>query len=390
MIRPLLSRILCDRRLLGASSLILLLGILIACLRPFHAPQNTASWLTATHGIVFGRHGVLLGSDALALPGSQETGSFSLELWLRTEPFREKGSILGVYSVENPRRFSIGQARDQLALQGASASDPLRGDGASFHVSDVFAPGKAVFITITSDEQGTKVYIDGIFRKAVPGFRITNSMLSGKLICGTSAVTGNHWAGQLRGLAISRRALTPAQVLEDYTTWTSNGRPNISDPNGLLALYLFEEGAGTRLRSEVRGGSDLYMPERYLVPAKAVLSPPSLDNWDDIIENIIGFLPFGFTLCGYLGSFRPTRTQLTVVVTTAICAGLSLCIESLQAFLPTRDSSMTDVITNLLGGALGALVYRWYQTSGLRLLNGPGTLDVKAERLAKPQGVEKS
>jgi VanZ family protein len=361
MVRRLLSRMLRDHRSLGAISVILLLGMLIACLWPFHAPGNTTSWVTAGHGIAFGRHGVLLGSDRLILPGSQETASFSLELLLRTDPFRDKGSILGVYSAENPRLFSIGQVHGVLALQGASAADRRLGDGASFQVSDVFAPGKAVFISITSDERGTKVYIDGIFRKAAPGFRITNSMFSGTLVCGTSPVSGYHWAGQLLGLAISASGLTPAQVLKDYTSWTGRGRPNISNPDALLALYLFEEGAGNRLRSEVPGGSDLYMPERYFVPAKAVLSPPSLDDWDDILANIIGFLPFGFTLCGFLSSFRPTRIQIMIVFTTVICGGLSLSIESLQAFLPTRDSSMTDVITNLLGGALGALMYRWYQ-----------------------------
>jgi VanZ family protein len=84
----------------------------------------------------------------------------------------------------------------------------------------------------------------------------------------------------------------------------------------------------------------------------------SLDDREDILANIVGFLPFGFALCGYLSSFHRARTRMTVVVTTVICGCLSLLIETLQTFLPTRDSSMTDVITNLLGGAIGALLYR--------------------------------
>lgn len=49
------------------------------------------------------------------------------------------------------------------------------------------------------------------------------------------------------------------------------------------------------------------------------------------------------------------RSTIIVILLGAL---LSFMIEGLQRFLPTRDSSMDDLISNTIGTAAGALIYR--------------------------------
>jgi glycopeptide antibiotics resistance protein len=84
---------------------------------------------------------------------------------------------------------------------------------------------------------------------------------------------------------------------------------------------------------------------------------PGWGYWEDVIVNIIGFVPVGFLLLNYLSVVHPVKRR----VATAILCGffLSLTIETSQTFLPTRDSDMSDLITNTLGTAVGVALYRW-------------------------------
>jgi hypothetical protein len=181
---------------------------------------------------------------------------------------------------------------------------------------------------------------------------------TGQLIINNSAVAHAGGAGQLRGIAIYNRELTAAEALEHSHAWIRNGQPATSEDPGLVALYLFREGSGNVVHNQIKSGVDLYIPDRYLVLHEPFLRVPWKEfypTWgycQDVMVNIVGFMPFGFCFYAYFRWVAERSRPLLAAV--ALGASVSLTIEVLQSFLPTRDSGMTDLMTNTLGTTLGA------------------------------------
>ena len=95
----------------------------------------------------------------------------------------------------------------------------------------------------------------------------------------------------------------------------------------------------------------------------------------DLFTNVLAYLPLGFI---WVPTLLPQRgLWLAVALSTLLGACLSLSLETLQNFLPSRVSSNLDLGCNSLGALLGALCgARW----GALLLDG-GRLHALALRL---------
>jgi len=353
--RTVLLRAISSRKVLGRLTLLLVLGMAIACFWPLLPPGNTAVWVAGGHGVDFGKHGLLLGPGPLRTDYPATSGC-TLDLWVEPDRPDAKGAILAAYSPANARLLTVEQFRDGLAVRSSAPGDPLRTGGAQLYTDNVFSPGKPVLLTITSTGRGTSAFVNGIWRRTVPNYRICQAMFGGKLVVGTGAASSFGWRGRLAGMAIIDHALTPAEAREDYRAWPNRPGPALRERSGLISLYPFDEGSGVRVHDEISGANGFWMPDRYRVVAKPFLSPPSFDHHADIVNNVIGFIPLGFTLCGYLSSLW--RRGTAVVATVLLCGLFSLTIEMLQWYLPTRDSSTTDFITNTAGGIVGVLLYR--------------------------------
>jgi VanZ family protein len=178
----------------------------------------------------------------------------------------------------------------------------------------------------------------------------------------------------LLGLAIYHRQLTATQVFHNYAAWKQTGRPGIAEDERNIALYLFDEHTGDVARDKARSGVDLYIPERYQVMDKFFIEPfwtefsMSRSYWRAVLKNIGGFIPFGFCFYAYLAAVLPVKRA--ALVTVALGAAVSITIEILQAFLPTRDSGATDIITNTLGSWVGVASYRLLTRIVARLFPG--------------------
>jgi VanZ family protein len=74
----------------------------------------------------------------------------------------------------------------------------------------------------------------------------------------------------------------------------------------------------------------------------------------DIFINFLAYLPLGFLLVLALQSRLSIKGALIISALTGFA--LSLSMEAVQMYLPARTSSTLDVLTNGLGGLIGALI----------------------------------
>src|SRR5271157_1825691 len=312
----------------------ILCGILVAGLWPLRHPQSEVTWLGNDNGLRFGKHATVLSSGTLAMTSSQDELPCSLEIWLQASLMGDSITFLAFSTPEHPLQFSLRQSGADLELQRGSRSQPHQAR-TRLYVGHVFPGEGRVFITVTSGPQGTSIYVDGALVTMSREFRLAGNDCTGQLVVGDSTLETNHWFGQLRGLAIYPLELTAGQLFQHYETWAAMGRPEVSENERSVALYLFDEHWGRAVHNHVSSGIDLYTPERYLLLHQILLKPPWKEfelSWGylkDVLINIADFIPLGFFFCVYFSSAR--QVKRAALATIMMGETVSLTIEILQA-----------------------------------------------------------
>jgi VanZ family protein len=319
--------------------IVLSLGLLFVGLWPFRfRPANNVHQIDGQSGLRFDKYGIAYGKAPLFTPGGAidlaRPFTIRMEVQPREEPSGSIPRILSAHDDDWRELFFLGQWRDELILR-------ILGEERFFHLRyrETGANGlqKDVkrSIVVRSDTDGLTLFVDGAPVRTRPG--VDFSLLSEKrgpawLILGNSPSGESPWRGDLLSLSFYTKALSPEEIL--------------STGSDSLVRY------------------NLVIPSVFRAPAKRVLDPPwriqkfNRSFWIDVFVNIIGFIPFGFAVWAWARKDGERKNATVMGIVLLLGASISLFIELLQVYLPTRDSSLTDVVNNILGTYVGARVFR--------------------------------
>jgi hypothetical protein len=348
---------------------VIVVGYFIVGLWPFtFRPPNRVTWLTDRPGLHFEKSGVAYDPESLPASGSSvatnQSVSFTVEIWAEAdrEPNDDVYDLVTIHNDRLPSDFIICQWQRACILR-ATVQHPWP----SRKVSEVDArvaltEGKSKFITIRGDGTGTDFFLDGLAAEHFPQYVLKPEALNGQLILGNDSSGKHPWSGSLFGLAIYNRVLDAAEIAGHRALWAQGHARQMTNAPGLTALYLLDEGGGRRAEDSSGNHHQIIIPEIFQPVHREFLIAPWKDlsyggpDYSDIALNILGFMPFGFCFFLHHRFVRPNRPMANFVFVVLVGAAVSLTIEIIQAWLPNRTSSATDLLTNTAGALLGAVL----------------------------------
>jgi VanZ family protein len=346
---------------------LILLGIILVTLLfglwplNFH-PPNRVEWLKDEPGVRITGPGHLF-----SLPGMVRyfpDQSVSLEIWLRpsTDNTNRYCNILSFWDGGRQAVFLIGQHTDELYLRVPNLNPGQTKKYRERWRDHFLVKGQAVILTVTSTSRMTTIYKNGLLNGSFSTFSLLKESGggSGILILGNSAVGGNWWKGDILGLAIYNRVLPDHEAKKNFQNWIQRDYQEIKRSPGLVGFYPFNEGRGELVKNQAGNGFPIFKPAVFQPLHKIVLEWPSkeyrkhLSFYLDVAVNFFGFIPLGFFVALHLLRFNHRSVFRSLYLTVVLGSLISLAIELTQVWLPSRDSSASDLVFNILGTFVGA------------------------------------
>ncbi|MCH6257269.1 VanZ family protein [Puniceicoccaceae bacterium K14] len=254
------------------------------------------------------------------------------------------GPMLVLHDGELQPQLIIGQWRQHLAIRSRRMDKLPEKQYSEIGVRYCLNVGSEVELLLSSDKDGTTIYLNSEKIRFEKGFELVESAISSQLVVGSDGFGGKSWKGLVRRLAIYDKAITPG----------------VSEVPVLD--YRFE-GANALKNLPSIGSNDLllYAPKRFSPVSIDYLAFPNKRRQNaagfkqDVILNTIGLIPLGMAFFFWLRSFAKSSSA-HFVACLAMMFGFSLLIETLQIFLPTRNSSSLDLLLNTVSGILAYLL----------------------------------
>ncbi|WP_373500817.1 VanZ family protein [Desulfococcus sp.] len=351
---------------LGAA---VLAGIIIMGLNPRHSLfTNKVGRPADGAGIRFRKYGIAFTKpfDPVVPARPAERPSFSVEIAFTSEHRRKNGFglLFMFHDGDDASQFLMGQWHSRIVFMNGDDYDHSR--KAPRIMADIAAAAsKAIVVTLVSGPGGTRLYMDGGLVLEKKGLKLT---LPGgdrrpRLVLGNSVYGDNPWEGAVYGFAAYPHALTPADVANHHGRWLKSRDFSFAMGEGTSLLYLFDETSGGESIDRSGLGRHLETPAAVTVLKPRILAfPPdkfrfSSNFIQDIIINFIGFVPFGLVFTAILLRVRGLRVGYAMAASVLLGFAVSLAIEIGQAWIPSRSSSLLDLLLNTGGAGSGAAVW---------------------------------
>ena len=329
---------------------------------------NGVDWISDQPGIRFSEYGIAYTNPYVETSQGDNSAAdgFSVEIALNPATFDGNGFtfvwVLHGGKVRN--QLVMGQWRSHFIVMNGDDYDYSRkikritADAASL-------PREKRFVTITTGPEGSRIYFDGRLVREKKDLVLKIPTGEEVRLIIANSVNGKHsWRGDVYGLAIYRYLLTESDVAHHFDSWSKDHNFSFAETGRPFLLYVFDEKGGPKAIDRAGGNRHLHIPPSTKVIDQRFLSPPwngfkiNRASIQDITANLLGFIPFGFilsaTLCKLGGIFRKHHVFFAI----AVSFGVSLLIEILQAWIPSRNSDLLDLVLNTSGGSIGAIIFQ--------------------------------
>ncbi len=328
---------------------------------------NDVQWLPDGKAIRFQNSGMAYVDDLRAVRLNRQPRPLTIEMVVTPANINKSGfsPLLVLHDGSDRRQLAVWQYHTSLVVMNGDDYDNSQREPKVVG-RNIFAPQQARYLTVTSDEQGTHLFVDGILAAANGNLKLSIPVEGDplRLVLGNS-VHGKHgWTGDLHGLALSGTAISAETVGLHFDRWAADNNFDFLKQESTKLLFTFSEKNGIGFVDESGGNQTLEVPVHMTALKKTFLSPAWRHlKWNraatgDIALNIVGFMPLGVVFYGFLQCFSGPLSKHRIFAATALCMLLSLGIELAQAWIPIRVSSLTDLVLNTLGAWLGIVWWR--------------------------------
>lgn len=337
--------------------------------------SNDVQWLGDERAIRFQGSGLAYVQDLQAVRLVSPSAPWTIEMAVTPEINQRRGfsALLVMHDGVDQRQLGIWQLGPSLIAMSGDDYD-YRRRWPRIVAKNILARNLTRFITITADAKGTRLFVDGSLVANIINWHMSIPVVGNPLmlVLGNSVHSKHGWRGDLHGLSISGKALSAATVKRHFDRWDADRNFDFLKQESPMLLFSFKNQSAAGFTDVKDNSQPLQIPEHMIVLKKTFLATPwghtiwTQATIGDMVLNIIGFIPLGAVLYGFLQCFSGWanwQKQLSAVI---LCMTLSLGIELGQAWIPSRVSSLMDLILNTAGAWVGVGVWSalWDEACG--------------------------